>query len=107
MSTKLSDKSEPTTAPEARVHKGRPVIVCTAHKGIFFGYAEDTTGDCIFLTGGRMAIYWATTRGLFELAEVGPNTSSKISARADFEARAITGVLEVTAEAVKKWEAAR
>lgn len=84
----------------------RAVIVCTQWRGVFFGYASDTTGDRIALRSARMAIYWGTTRGVLELAESGPTSTSKISARADIEARGITAVFEVTADAVKKWEAA-
>lgn len=89
------------------VKKQRPVIVCTEFKGVFFGYADDTTGDAIDLTNARMGIYWGTTRGVMELAEVGPNVKSKISARADIQVRKITAVFEVTANAVKAWEAAK
>ena len=84
----------------------RPVIVCTTHRGVFFGYAANTSGDIIKLQRARMAIYWGTKRGVMELAEVGPNTASKISARADIEVRSITAVFEVTPAAVEKWEAA-
>lgn len=82
----------------------RPVIVCTEFKGVFFGYASDTSGDRIHLKGARMAIRWGTTRGVMELAETGPTTSSKISARADIEARKVTSVFEVTPEAAARWE---
>ena len=64
--------------------KERPVIVCTEFRGVFFGYAGDTTGETIKLSKARMAIYWGTTRGVMELAEVGPNSKSKISARFNF-----------------------
>lgn len=86
--------------------KERPVIVCTEHRGVFFGYATDTTGDAIQLSRARMAIYFGTTRGVMELAETGPTSKSKISARADMEARKITAVLEVTSDACAKWESA-
>lgn len=82
----------------------RPVIVCTTHRGVFFGYAKDTSGNAIHLRGARMAIYWATTRGVMELAEVGPNARSKISARADIDVRDITSVFEVTPAATEAWE---
>lgn len=85
---------------------GRPVIVCTTHRGVFFGYASDTTGDTIRLQAARMAIYWGTTRGVMELAETGPTSKSKISARADIEIRGITAIFEVTLLAVQAWEAA-
>lgn len=86
---------------------GRPVIICTKHRGVFFGYAQDTTGDQIHLKRARMGIYWGTTRGVMELAETGPTTSSKISARADIEVRDITAVFEVAAFAVEAWENAK
>lgn len=82
----------------------RPVIVCTEHRGVFFGYATDTTGDPIHLRRSRMAIYFGTTRGILELAETGPTAKSRISARADIEVRKITAVFEVTPEASRKWE---
>ena len=85
---------------------GRPVIVCTEYRGVFFGYAEDTSGDRIFLKRARMAICWGTTKGVMELAETGPTSTSKISARADIEVRKISAVFEVTPEASVKWEAA-
>lgn len=90
----------------AKAMKERPVIVCTEFRGVFFGYAETTTGDVIQLKRARMGIYWGTTRGVMELAETGPTKKSKVSARADIEVRKITSVFEVTLEAVKAWEAA-
>ena len=85
---------------------GRPVIVCTTHRGVFFGYATDTRGDSIDLKRARMAIYWGTTRGVMELAETGPTETSRISARADIEVRSVTAVFEVTPAAAERWEAA-
>ena len=84
----------------------RPVIVCTEHRGVFFGYADDTKGSVIDLKRARMAIAFGTTRGVMELAETGPTSRSKISARADIEIRKVTAVFEVTPAAAEKWEAA-
>lgn len=86
--------------------ESRPVIVCTSHRGVFFGHAEDTDGDIIHLKGAKMAICWGTTRGVMELANTGPTSSSKISLPADIEVRGVTAVFEVTAVAAAKWEAA-
>lgn len=83
----------------------RPVIVCTEYRGVFFGYAEDTSGNAISLKRARMAIYWGTTKGIMELCETGPTSKSKISARADVELRKVTSVFEVQEGAVSKWEA--
>ena len=91
----------------AKAKTERPVIVCTEHRGVFFGYSTDTGGDPIQLRGARMAIAFGTTRGVLELAETGPTSRSKISARADIEVRKITSVFEVTPDAAKAWEAAK
>ena len=87
--------------------KQRPVIICTEHRGVFFGYAADTSGNTVKLDRARMAIYWGTTHGVMELAETGPTSSSKISARADIEVRKVTAVFEVTEAAAKRWEDAK
>jgi len=86
--------------------KERPVIVTTEHRGVFFGYADDTKGPVIELKRARMAIRFGTTKGLMQLAETGPTPASKISARADMEVRKVTAVFEVSPEAAEKWEAA-
>ena len=85
----------------------RPVIVTTEHRGVFFGYATDTSGQTIELKRARMAIYWGTTRGLMELADTGPTKTSKISARADLQIRKITAVFETTPLATEAWEKAQ
>ena len=82
----------------------RAVIVCTTHRGVFFGLADNTDGDVIRLNDARMAIYWGTTKGVMELAETGPTAKSKISAKADIEVRSITAVFEVTPAAQAAWE---
>lgn len=82
----------------------RPVIVCTTHRGVFYGHAEDTSGDRICLVGAKMAICWGTTRGVMQLAHTGPTEKSKISAPADIEVRGVTAVFEVTEEAERKWQ---
>ena len=85
----------------------RPVIVTTEHRGVFFGYADDTSGTTVHLKRARMAIYFGTERGFMQLAETGPTAKSKISARADIDVRKITAVVEVSAEAAKAWEESR
>lgn len=84
----------------------RPVIVCTEHRGVFFGYADDTAGSTINLKRARMAIKFGTRRGVMELADTGPTSSSNISARADIEVRKVTAVFEVTPAAAEAWEKA-
>ena len=35
-----------------------PVVVTTEHRGVFFGYTADTSGDVIHLRAARNCIYW-------------------------------------------------
>lgn len=88
--------------------KERPVIVTTAHRGVFFGYADNTDGETIMLKRSRLCLYWsADLRGFMGLAAQGPNSSCKIGPPADITLRSITAVIEVTAEAEAKWNAAK
>lgn len=86
----------------------RPVIVTTAHRGVFYGEVKgETSGPQIVLRNCRMAIRWGTTKGLWELAATGPTDRSKISAVApQVELRDITAVLDVTPAAAEAWRAA-
>ena len=90
--------------PTKKAASTRPVIVCTEHRGVFFGYADNTSGTEIKLAKARMAISFGTTRGVMELAETGPTSRSKISARADIDVRKVTAVFEVTPAACEAWE---
>jgi hypothetical protein len=87
--------------------KERPVLVTTAHRGVFFGYATKTDGETIELKRARLCVYWsADVRGFMGLAAKGPSASCRIGPPADIEVRAITSVVEVTPEAATKWDAA-
>jgi hypothetical protein len=87
--------------------KERAVLVTTAHKGVFFGYATETGGATIKLKNARMAVYWsADLRGFPGLASNGPGSNCRISPACDMELRDITAVLEVSPVAVEKWEKA-
>lgn len=85
----------------------RAVVVTTEHRGVFFGYASETSGETIKLRAARLCIYWsADLRGFMGLASHGPNSSCKVGPPADIELRKITAVLEVSDAAVKNWEKA-
>lgn len=89
------------------MQKERAVLVTTAHRGVFFGYAKETAGETIKLRSARLCVYWsADLRGFMGLASHGPNSSCKIGPAADVELRNITAVVEVSAEAVSRWEKA-
>lgn len=85
----------------------RPVLVTTAHRGVFFGYAKNTDGDTITLRAGRLCVYWSRdVRGFMGLAANGPTKSCRVGPPATITLRNITAVAEVTEAAVKAWEAA-
>jgi hypothetical protein len=86
----------------------RPVLVTTEYRGVFFGYADDTSGDTITLKRARNCIYWPSKQGGFlGLATDGPVDGARIGATVEvFEARKVTSVTEVTEAAATAWEAA-
>lgn len=91
----------------AQRKKARAVVVTTAHRGVFFGYATDTDGERIVLTGSRLCLYWSEdVKGFMGLAATGPTKSCHIGPPADITLRNITAVLEVTPDAEKAWNAA-
>ncbi len=99
-----------TTSKEQQMAKkaiqARPVIVTTAHRGVFFGYATKTDGETISLKRARLCLYWSCdVKGFMGLAANGPSASCRIGPPADMTLRAITAVLEVTPAATAKWEA--
>lgn len=85
----------------------KPVVVITAHHGVFFGYAEKTDGDIVELKSARNCLYWdAIVKGFLGLASVGPIGKSRVGPPADIELRDIICVALCTDEAVKVWESA-
>ena len=83
----------------------RPVLVTTEFRGVFFGYAEDTTGDNITLTQARNCIYWPKTQGGFAgLASEGPADGARIGATVSkIDLRKVTSVIEVEPAAADQW----
>lgn len=80
------------------------VLVTTAHRGVFFGYATDTSGAIIKLRGARNCVYWPSSqKGFLGLASTGPLDGAKIGPAANIEIRDITCVAECSDEAVKRW----
>ncbi len=86
----------------------RPVIVTTAHRGVFFGYAGDVDGETITLERARLCVYWSQdVKGFLGLASAGPTAGCRIGpAVPGIILRAITSVVAVSPEAVARWEAA-
>ena len=85
----------------------RPVIVTTQHRGVFFGYATDISGDVIDLRAGRNCLYWPrATKGFMGLGVTGPIGDSRVGPPVDIQLRDITSVVACSDEAVKVWESA-
>lgn len=86
----------------------KPVLVTTAHRGVFGGLIpdeQDLTVKQMPLQAARMAIRWGTTRGLMELCDTGPTESSKISAPADIPMlHDITAIFAISDKAWEKWQ---
>jgi hypothetical protein len=84
-----------------------PVLVTTAHRGVFFGYTDDYSGNTITLQDARMAIYWsADVKGCFGLASNGPSKTCRIGPPVTIQVRNVTAVALVSDKAVNAWEKA-
>src|SRR6185369_17229053 len=103
-------KPKPPTVTEAvptptHTNGKRAVLVTTEHRGVFFGYADETDGPTIKLERARNCVYWSRdVRGFMGLASSGPSAQCRIGPSADITLRGITSVVEVTPEAVQRWE---
>ena len=87
--------------------KEQAIVVTTAHRGVFFGYATNVDGETIDLKRARLCVYWTPDlRGFMGLAATGPSKGCRIGPAADITLRAITAVVAVSPEAVAKWESA-
>lgn len=83
----------------------RAVLVTTAYRGVFFGYAVDTSGTSIQLRRARNCLWWPSeNRGFLGLAAMGPLEGSRVGPAADIDLRHVTCVAECTPEAVARWE---
>lgn len=93
-------------AAKGKAAAERAVLVTTEHRGVFFGYAEETKGNIINLKRARNCLYWTTdVKGFLGLAATGPSAKCRVGPPADIELRGITCVAEVTEPAKAAWEA--
>jgi hypothetical protein len=94
------------TTADTPINLGRPVLITTANRGVFFGYSHDTSGETVKLSRARLCVYWSEDcKGFMGLASTGPTANCRIGEPADIELRNVTSVTEVTAVAVTQWEA--
>lgn len=93
--------------PNRSKSKERAVLVTTSHRGVFFGYADETEGAQIKLRAARNCISWsADVKGFIGLAASGPSKNCRVGPAADITLRDITSVVECTPAAVEAWEGA-
>ena len=98
-----------TTAEAKKTNAAmRPYLVTTAHRGVFFGWANSTDGMTITLHKARNCIHWSCdVEGFLGLASKGPTVSCRIGpAVIELQLRAITSVTLVSDAAAKAWESA-
>ena len=84
----------------------QPLVVTTAHRGVFFGYGKESDSETIVLERARMCLYWpAETRGVLGLAVTGPAKGSKVGPSVPrITLRDVTAVMATTREAADRWE---
>ena len=101
----MKKAAKKTAKIKKTVAKERPVVVTTEYRGVFFGYAGDTSGDTITLHRARNCIYWsADVKGFIGLATSGPSAKCRIGPSATIELRKVTSVVEASQDAVAAWE---
>lgn len=93
--------------PNRKKIETQGVVVTTKHRGVFFGYAADTSGEIIDLTKARNCLQWRGLKGFLDLAVTGPNSSCRIGPAADqLQVRDITSVAVCSPAAIAAWEGA-
>lgn len=83
-----------------------PLIVTTAHRGVFFGYGIPTKDKTIRIEDARMCVYWSSDlHGVVGLASKGPSKDCKIGPAAPaITLLDLTSIMEVSQEAEAKWK---
>ena len=108
MTEKRKKEIEPLEREERLKQKEeRAVLVTTAHRGVFMGYASKTNEKTIELKRARLCVYWtAEMHGFMGLASMGPGKGCRIGPAVDITLHDVTSVVEVSPEAEAKWNAA-
>ena len=100
----------PKALPPKPVNQRIPLLVTTAHRGVFFGYGDPAESDkkSIRLEEARMCVYWsADLRGVIGLATSGPSAGCRIGPAAQaLTLHDVTAVIEVSKESEEKWKQA-
>jgi hypothetical protein len=83
----------------------KPLVVTTAHRGVFFGYGIPSDAPTIRLEKAQMCLYWPVeNKGVVGLAVDGPLKGARVGPAAPvITLLDVTAVMEVTEEAEKRW----
>jgi hypothetical protein len=99
--------AKPTITPPAEP-PATPVLVTTAHRGVFFGYSRDEAGEKVTLANCRNVLYWGqAVKGFLGLAVTGPDKTCRVGPAApSVSLFGVTSVTRVSDEAVAAFEKA-
>ena len=91
---------------DGAVEKIGPLLVTTAHRGVFFGYGTLSGDSTMTLEMARICIYWPNeTHGVLGLASHGPGKGSRVGpAVPQIILRDVTACAVVTEQAALVWE---
>lgn len=83
-----------------------PLIVTTAHKGVFFGYGTPTTERTIRIEQAQMCIYWSSdVKSVVGLAATGPSKTCRIGPPAPaITLQDVTSIMEASSESEAAWK---
>lgn len=83
-----------------------PMIVTTAHKGVFFGYGIPTSDKTIRIEQAQMCVYWsADVKSVVGLAATGPTKTCRVGPPAPaMTLQDVTGIIEASPEAEAAWK---
>lgn len=97
--------------PTKKKTDDRALVVCTAKRGVFFGYAPGTAQEIVergsvTLERARMCVYWSqATKGVLGLAASGPKEGSRVGPKVpEMACGEVTAVLVCSPEAIEAWE---
>ena len=104
--TKTGSKPNEDNMKKTNNAKPIPLVVTTAHKGVFFGYGTPTTQKTIRLTNARMCVYWSVdVKSVVGLAATGPSKTCRIGPAAPaMTLYDVTSAMECSPTAAEKWE---
>ena len=84
-----------------------PMIVTTAHKGVFFGYGTPTTEKTIRIEQAQMCVYWsADVKSVLGLAATGPSRGCRVGPPVpSMTIQDVTGIIEASPISEAAWKA--